>query len=215
MRAGLDLLIAAGNELNNTDIVPFLHAQSSAYALPEGQQIEVSKTWQTIDPFNRHGLYKLGVQLDERWFGDSEQQLALAEYIAINAPEGHEGLVVVPELVMERWEYLTAFQELDEDDADERTVELKRVRNFLRLAYQKLFKSGHPVDERLVARHLSYFAWWFYWGDEDKLAYEIFQQLKGRAYAPVWEFRDDDDAIESYNDTRDYLIEEIEFGDED
>lgn len=212
LRTGLQLLVAAGHELNNSDIVPFLHAQNSATAVPQDIW-EVAKTWQAIDPFNRHGLYRLGAQLDERWFGDSVQQLEFAEMIAHNAPDGHEGLAVVPELVQARWEYLRQFEGLERAECDAQTIELPPVREYLKLAYHKLFKTGHQVDPRVTVRHLSFFAWCFYWGNDEPLAYEIFRVLQGRAYEPVWGFRDPNtDPVFAYNQARDYLIEEIEFG---
>ncbi|MGJ3508114.1 hypothetical protein [Enemella sp. A6] len=208
---GLDLLTAAGRELNNTDIVPFLHAQTSAYAT--GEPLEVAQLWQAIDPFNRLGLFKLGAQLDERWFGDSHHQLALAEYIAQNVPEGHDSLVVAAELVIERWEFLLAFHELSEAECDQATVENEWVQGFLKLAYTKMFKSGYPVEEQLEARHLSLFAWCFYWGNLDELANEVFRALRGRVYAPAWTIRDpNDDPILEFEAAREYLIDAVELG---
>lgn len=207
--AGLDLLAAAGSELGGADIVPYLHAQSSAYGLPAGQQDEVAKLWQGIDRFNRHGLYKLGVQLDERWFGDEYTQLIFAEWIAQTAPAGTEGLVVVPELVMERWEYLSLFEDLDDDECAAETVEHDLVKNMVVTAYQKLFQSGLPVDPRTAARHLNFFGWAFFMGDEDALAWDVFSRLRGQALAAVWAFNDDEDPVQAYNDARDYLIEHV------
>lgn len=208
-----ELLLAAGTAWGQSDIVPFLHAQTTAYSMPAGSQGEVARYWQAIDPFNRHGIHAWGAQLDERWFGDDSDQLLLAESVAKNAPAGNEGLAAVPELVMDRWQYLQQFEELDNSDADDRSVKLPRVQDFIRLAYQKLFNSGVSVDPRLEARHLNYFAWCFYWGDQDELAFEAMRRLNGRVYEPVWTHRNwEVDPIEAYNDAREFLIKKFEFG---
>ena len=211
LRGGLNLLLSAGLDLKNTDIVPYLHAQNSAFAIEGGNPTDVSQHWQSIDPFNRIGLETLGFQLDERWFGDFQSQLGLVRWIAQNAPEGSDGLAAVPAIILDRWVYLTDFVGMDEDDADAEVFEDDDYIAVLDLAYNKLFNSGVAVDPRTEARHLNYFAFCFYWGGEDEKAWEIFKRLEGRCYEHVWEHRDDDEGgLQAFEDALKYLVEEVE-----
>lgn len=214
----VELLIEAGLQLKYADIVPFIVAQTCSHPLSGEDKFGVAAYWQAIDPFDRLGLLELGKVLDERWSGDPEAQLALVEYVAKNAPEGHDGLAAVPELVTQRWEYLACFKELSFGECDERTVENDRVLDLIKLAYRKLFVPGLEIDSRLEARHLNFFAWCCYFGEANELAYQMISRLHGRVYPEPWMLRAGDDetadeaeAIEEYQNARDDLIEQIEF----
>lgn len=117
--------------------------------------------------------------------------------------------MVVAEMVMARWEFLSIFHDLENSDCDLLSVRMEPVREMVRLAYKKLFKSGAEVDPKVEARHLSYFAWCLYWGDQDELAWECVQRLQGRVFAPVWTARGSDEPIAVFEDMRDYLIRNV------
>lgn len=213
LATALDFFIESGNELEGSDIVPFLHTQSCAYAFVSDALHEISNLWRSIEPFNRHGLFMLGQQIDERWFGNGEQQLSFAEMIAQSAPPGTDGLVIAAEIVQMRFTYLWTFEELDFDDAIARSIGLPRVQALLALAYEKLFNSGAAtLTPTMEARHLNQFAWCFYRGENIPMGYDAILRMKGQIVSGLWDEQQADwDSAESFERARANVIEQVEF----
>lgn len=90
--------------------------------------------------------------IDERWSGNDRDWLEVASDICANAPAGNAVLGLVPYAAMERWDYLTAVEDMTMGEADEEVFEDETVEQLLTVSYEKLFQSGvtHSRPERQI-----------------------------------------------------------------
>lgn len=199
----LELCEQAGAALPG-DIAPWLLAQTNAAVLAgRNEVLALAEKWQRIDRFNYLGNDQLVRQLSPKWHGEDGDLLDLARRMH-QAPPAHPAHALVPSVLCERylWEVLiNGAAPAKGDDVFRENMGL------LRDAYQA--SVAHPAWRLgyLEGRMLNEFAFCFFYGDQDLLAWEVLQRLGGHMLHSPWNLKFGD-GIRVFEDARAWLVRE-------